>query len=405
MNPYLKVSGLDVTTCAKLLGYSPRLFQEWAAGQRPIPPSVAAHISSVLGVQESDLIAPTRQPVDVTEIEPAVWFKLRSQGLGEADRELVLLVRQLGTFYEELEQIRSQGSSSSWKVTFEEIRREINAQAPPSEQGRTAAQLFRRLRELNKGRNGIGELLRPSLRNLGILVVESPIAASKIEGCAFPVGPSQRPCIFVNNHGTTWFRRNAVILHELAHLIFDLSSEGASLDVFSSQSSPRDEISEKRAEAFSQEAAVPKEVLLHIAQQHGISWAAPMTAKDLAQIVADAHVEARLVIRAAVEHGLLESGQANSLVDMDIKGRLKEVSDRALTTGEYIAKAGIDASLWSGKRTTSVPSRTLRLPVGYVKNVVEAYEENLISGGRAAHLLMISEDLFAERFGKDLYAE
>jgi DNA-binding transcriptional regulator YdaS (Cro superfamily) len=108
MNPYLEVSGLDATTCAELLGYSPRLFQEWAAGQRPIPPSIAAHISSVLGVEASDLLTPTRKPLDEAAIEPAIWFKVRSQGLGSADRELVLLVRQLGAFYEELEQIRSE---------------------------------------------------------------------------------------------------------------------------------------------------------------------------------------------------------------------------------------------------------------------------------------------------------
>ena len=199
------------------------------------------------------------------EIEPAIWFKLRSQGLGSADRELVFLVRQLGTFYEELEQVRSQGGSLGWKLAFEQVRLQINAQAPPREQGRLAAQVFRSLLGWNTGRSGIGEILRGSLRNLGILIVESPIKASKIEGCAFPVGALQRPCIFANNHGTTWFRRNAVILHELAHLIFDFPSEGAALDVFGT--GPKNEISELRAEAFAQEAAIPKEVLAHVAQK------------------------------------------------------------------------------------------------------------------------------------------
>jgi Zn-dependent peptidase ImmA (M78 family) len=396
MNPYLKVSGLDATTCAGLLGYSPRLFQEWAAGQRPIPPSIAAHISSVLGVETSDLLTPGRKPLDETAIEPAVWFKLRSQGLGSADRELVLLVRQLGTFYEELEQIRSE-TSSSWKVVFEQVRQEINAQAPPGEQGRIAAQVFRRLREWNKGRSGIGELLRGSLRSLGILIVESPIADSKIEGCAFPVGASQRPCIFANTHNTTWFRRNAVILHELAHLIFDLGSEGAALDVFDSPPS-KDELSERRAEVFAQEAAVPHEVLAHIAQRHGISWKSPISADSLALIVADAHMEPRLIVKSAIEHGLLEQHQRDSLLQLPIWDRLKRVSDHALSTKEYLAKAGRAADDWSAKRNTTILSRKLMLPVNYVNSVVESCREHLISIGRAARLLMISEDTFLERF-------
>jgi Zn-dependent peptidase ImmA (M78 family) len=423
MNPYLEVSGLDSNTCAKLLGYSPRLFREWATGQRPIPPSVANHISSVLGVGADALMNPPHQPVDAATIEPAVWFKLRSQGLKEADRELVLLIRQLGTFYEELEQVRSQGSLS-WKVIFEQIRNENDPQAPPREQGRVAAKRFRGLRELNKGRMGIGELVRSSLRNLGILIVESPIKASLIEGCAFPAGSSQRPCIFANIHGTTWFRRNAIIMHELAHLIFDLSSEGAALDVYASKpknetsscqslaealdadrKTTSNETSEARAEAFAQEATVPREVLLHVAQRHGISWDAPMTAIELAQIVADVHVEVRLIVRAAIEYGLIDRDGGESLIRLPIYDHLKQISDHALSGKEYLAKVGQAAEAWTGKRNTSVPSRTLRLPVNYVKNVVEAYEERLISIGRAAELLMVSEDIFADRFDKPLAAD
>ncbi len=398
MNPYLNVSGIDAPTCALLLGYSPRLFQEWASGQCPIPPSIAAHISAVLGVSTDDLLNPSRQTIDATAIQPPVWFKLRSQQLGSPDCELVLLVRQLGTFYDEIEQLRSRGSSS-WKVLFEEIRRGISGQAPPHEQGRQAAQLFRDLRELNHGRSGIGELLRSSLRNLGVLVVESPITDSKIEGCAFHVGASQRPCIFVNNHNTTWFRRNEVILHELAHLIFDLPSEGAALDIFGADPSTEG-ISEKRADAFAQEASVPKRVLLHVAQKHGLSWHLPLSGRELATIVADVHVEARLIVRAAVEGGLIEKLKGDDLITLPIIDHLKKLSDHALSTEEYIKKVGGESSgSWTGKRYTSIFPRKLLLPVNYVKSVAEAYSERLISMGRAAYLLMISEDLVEERFG------
>jgi Zn-dependent peptidase ImmA (M78 family) len=395
MNPYLKVSGLDATTCAGLLGYSPRLFQEWTAGQRPIPPSIAAHLSSVLGVETSDLLAPGRQPLDETEIEPAIWFKLRSAGLGSADRELVLLIRQLGTFYEELEQVFFQ-ESTKWKLVFEEIRRQIDIQAPPREQGRLAAQLFRKLQGWNQGKAGIGELLRSTLRQNGILLVESPINDSTIEGCAFPVGASRRPCVFANGHNTTWFRRNAVILHELAHLIFDMDS-GAALDVFD-RTSPADEIPERRAEAFAQEAALPLEVLRHLAQRHGISWASGLSATDLANIVAESHVEIRLVIRVALEHGLLEPTQAHEALQLQILDHLKPLSSHALTTTEFLEAVGEKSAAWLSKRSTSTSPRTIMLPVNYVTSVVEACMERVISISRAARLLMISEDLFAERF-------
>jgi len=400
MNPYLNVSGLDAATCAGLLGYSPRLFQEWAAGQQLIPPSIASHIASVLGVDANDLMAPPKQPVSVDEIEPAIWFKLRSENLGPADKELVFLVRQLGTFYEELERVRSQGGASGWQLAFLQVRQQINTQAPPREQGREAAQVLRSRMGWNTGRTGIGEIIRGSLRNLGILIVESPIRASKIEGCAFHVGDSQRPCIFVNNHGTTWFRRNAVILHELAHLIFDLPSEGASLDVYNH--SPENEISELRAEAFAQEAAAPKEVLAHVAQKHGISWTAPFKVDDLATLVADTHVEPRLIVRAAIESGLLASTQKDVLLGLQIWDRLKQLSEHALSTKEYLEFVGQEESEpWNLRRNTTIPSRTLRLPVTYVKNVLEACEEGIISISRAARLLMIDEHVFLERFKMD----
>ena len=396
MNPYLKVSGLEPAVCARLLGYNPRHFQEWAAGQSPIPSSVVAHIAAVLGVDAEDLLAPRHQLLDETAIEPAVWFKLRSQGLGSADRELVLLVRQLGTFYEELEQVRAE-ASSRWRIVFENTRQEINAQASPREQGQVAAQIIRGLLGWNTGRNGIGSILRGSLRSLGILIVESPIIDSKIEGCAFPVGANQRPCIFVNTHNTTWFRRNAIILHELAHLIFDLGSEGATLDIFDATDS-RDGLSERRAEAFAQETAIPTEVLSHIAQKYGISWRSPLGADSLARLVAESHVELRLIIKAAIENGLLDKSAGESLTQIPIHDRLKDLSDHALSTREYLGKVGKASEEWISKRTTTIPSRRLLLPVNYVKSVVDTCREGLISIGRAARLLMIGEDVLVERF-------
>jgi Zn-dependent peptidase ImmA (M78 family)/DNA-binding transcriptional regulator YdaS (Cro superfamily) len=398
LNPYLRVSGLDTTTCAKLLGYSPRLFHEWAVGQRPMPPSAAAHIASVLGVNADDLLKAPHQPVDVADIEPAVWFKLRSQNLGNPDRELVLLIRQLGTFYEELEQVRSEGSSGG-ELLLARIREKVNPQSSPTEQGRAAAQAFRRLTDLQWGKIGIGELLRRILRNHGILVVESPIRGSLIEGCAFLVGSSQRPCIFANIHNTTWFRRNAIILHELAHVVFDVASEGAALDVVRGESQA---MTERRAEAFAEEAAIPREALHHIAQRNGVVWSDGLTSVQLATLVAELHVEAKLVLRAAVDYGFISAEQEESAGQLAIHEHLKKLSSHALSTAEYLAdleKRGESGEAWSvGKRSTTRFPRSLRLPVGYIVAVLQAFGDKLISSGRAARLLMIDEDTFAQRF-------
>ena len=115
-------------------------------------------------------------------------------------------------------------------------------------------------------------------------------------------------------------------------------------------------------------------------------------------LMAESHVEVRLIVKAAIENGLLEKSQGENIMQAPIHERLKELSDHALSTREYLAKVGKASGDWISKRTTTVPSRKLMLPVSYVNSVVEACREGLISLGRAARLLMISEDVLVERF-------
>ena len=99
--------------------------------------------------------------------------------------------------------------------------------------------------------------MSPTLRTLGILVIESPVK-SAVEGCAFSVGSESgaTPSVFANSYKSTWFRRNAVMMHEVGHAIFDLESEQISID-YKDESS--DELKELRAQTFAQECLVPKE--------------------------------------------------------------------------------------------------------------------------------------------------
>lgn len=401
----LESVGLDARTCAGLLGISPVVFSEWTAGQRPIPESFLPLLSAVFSVPASVLRAPAKAAKTLKEedIKPAIWYKFRGPELVDADRECVVLIRQLGHYLNELEAV-TRSRSVQWKTLFESIRGSVDLQAAPREQGRSAARMFREATSLGHGAKGSGEVVRGILRSLGVLLMENPLKESRVEGCSFYVGTqaTPRPCVFANTHHVSWFRRNMVLMHEVGHSIFESAFVGASIDFLDRQEIA--EPLEMRAQAFAQESLVPKSVLLHIAQSHGIKWN-NLSARALARIVAETHVELRTVVSAAVDAGLIDSDKAEELKRVDISKDLREFSPHALSTDEYLELIGADnAKEWIGKRTTTLTPRQLRLPVGYVSAVVDAYRACQISAGKAADYLMIDDSEFIQRFG-DIYAE
>jgi Zn-dependent peptidase ImmA (M78 family) len=400
----LKATGLGAQQCAGLLGISPVIFGEWAAGQRPIPESYLLLLSDVLGVEPAIIRSSSKHTQRIDEYTPAIWYKFRGEDLVDADRESVVLIRQLGHYQNEIEEVTGK-KAVGWKLLFEAIRQGNDTQAPPSEQGRRAARSFRESTALSQCATGIGEVFRGNLRRLGILVIESPIRGSRVEGCSFYVGahPMERPCVFANTYQSTWFRRNVVLMHELGHAIFDAPSTGASLDFVDSNRG--NELSEQRAQAFAQEALLPREVLHHIAQSHGVKWDA-FTSDDMALLVADTQVEQRMVSKAAVDAGFVSPEKEEILQNFDISDRLRQVSERALSTSEYLEKLGGEGEqrLMLGRRTATIPSRPIRLPVPYVRGVVSALQEKKISRGKAAELLMIDKYDLESRFGDLLEA-
>ncbi len=396
--------GLDSQTCAALLGFNPTTFAEWSAGQRPIPESVVPLLSAVFSVPPAVLRLPPKaaKTVKQEDITPAIWYKFRGPDLVNADRECVLLVRQLGHYLNELEAV-THNRSVQWKTLFESIRSATDFQAAPREQGRAAAHMFRESTSLGHGAKGSGEVLRGLLRSLGVLVFETPLKESRVEGCSFYVGPqaSPRPCVFANTHHVTWFRRNTVLMHEVGHAIFESAFVGASLDFLDRENIG--EPLEMRAQAFAQECLVPKSVLINIAQSHAIKWT-NLSARSLAKLVADTHVELRTVLTAAADANLILPEVAEELKRVDIGAELRDFSQHALSTDEYLELIGsANAKEWIGKRTTTLTPRTLRLPVGYVTAVVDAYRNAQISSGKAAEYLMIDDSEVIERFG-DIYA-
>jgi Zn-dependent peptidase ImmA (M78 family) len=383
-------------TVARLLGINTDIFLEWVAHQRPIPKSVLEMLSGVIGVDLAPYLERKVPVHEVADITPAIWYRFRQDALTTEDREFVFLVRRLGSHINELEEVTG-ARAVGWKTLFQEIRQNVDTQAPPRVQGVEAANMFRESRSLSSGAGGIGEVLRGNLRTMGVLVVEGSLPKSSLEGCCFYVGnrPQERPCVFANSYQTTWFRRNFILLHEVAHAIFEAESAGAALDFYEGNA---DKLAEERADAFAQQMLVPRTVLHHLTQKSGLKWDA-MSPAGLATLVAETHTEKRTILRAALEGGLISPALFEQYSSFDIGAILPSISYHALSTDEYIRVCGVNADDWKGKRNTTIPSRTLRLPPAYIKGVIEALKNGSISRGKAAAMLMIDERDFDERFG------
>lgn len=407
--------GLEPRRCAGLLGISHRVLERWLVGQERISPSYIPLLSDVLGVQP-DLLQMTKRQANaqgISSVTPAVWYRFRRENVQDSDRECVVLIRQLGHFQNQLEDV-TKSPQVGWKTVFETVRKETDLQAPPADQGRQAARIFRESTGLAHGHTGIAEVFRQHLRNTGVLVIESPLPKSNIDGCSFYVGSQhkERPCLFANNYESEWFHRNVTLMHELCHAVFDAATAGASLDFkdVAGGGSPEGaipvaDVAEERAEAFAQESLLPHRVLHSLCETHGIK-PAHMSAGELAMLVAASGVEQRTVIKAGLAAQLFPAECAEKYRRLEIHEHLKELSERALSTEEFLERHPEKYNqLLLGKRTSTRIGRSIRLPVGYIQNVMEAVRDLTISPGKAAEFLMIDRETFARRFSEYLPAE
>jgi Zn-dependent peptidase ImmA (M78 family) len=233
---------------------------------------------------------------------------------------------------------------------------------------------------------------------MGLVIVESPVPDSRIEGCSFRVR-SERDiaCVFANSYQSTWFRRNAVILHEVSHAIFDLESEPVSIDY---QHENSDDIRERRANLFAQECLVPRSVLVHLTNRFGIKWP-ELSAGALAKLIAESQAEQRLVLRSAINHKLITSDQYDQYSGYDCASLLKQFSSHALTTREFLATVPKEQHRWFFQdRFVKVGNRGVLLPAGYLKTVIDLLSSDRITVAKAAELTMMDRYTFQERFGQ-----
>lgn len=190
-------------------------------------------------------------------------------------------------------------------------------------------------------------------------------------------------------------------MHELAHALFDQNA-GVEIDIVANDERHsnlrKDELTEARAESFARECLLPAKLILSFCSQNGVR-PNKLTAQSLAGLVAFSGVEKKTVVEILRHNEFIDDVLATQYQSLDISTELREQSDRALGTKEFIEKVGLDvAASWLNKRFTTISSRKILLPVTYVKSVLEAVKTFKISIGKAAELLMVDIDTFYSRF-------
>ncbi len=400
----IKATGLSSAFCADLLGVSRQQFESWLAPQAGLPRYAVPILSAVVGADLQALQQSPDSPDAVRALPPAIWYKLSDPALTATDREMVGVIRKLAFHNQQLRTLRKK-AALGFRAVFREVRDSVDLSASPDAQGILAAEWFRSSAQLQHGNFGIGELLRPTLRRLGLLVIESPVRNSRIEGCCFTTTIDQAPgvpCIFANTYRSTWFRRNAILAHELCHAIFDVENDQVSIDFRDGAS---EEFKERRARIFMQNILAPREVLVSAQNRLGLNWHAP-SELQMARLVADLGVEQKVIGDAAFDAGWIDASEREAWTRLNCESELKAISPHALSTEEFLAQSKISNPLWAAKhRTASVGSATLRFPVAYVEEVVQAANENLITPAKAAELLMTDKRSLQGRFGIKVFGE
>ncbi|MGA2264717.1 MAG: ImmA/IrrE family metallo-endopeptidase [Acidobacteriota bacterium] len=392
----LKSFGLEAQFWAALVGSSERQMEEWLAGQRELPSSVAEKLSKAIGVPLSILTGRERIRGGVESVLPPLWLKAKQRGLGEPEHKTIALTRLLAARYDEVLSLTDK-APATYRIHFEAIKQAVDPQSPARLQGERAANAFLAMTLLDKGATGIGEVMRGHLRALGLLVLETPINNKNLEGFCVPVGGKDcvRPCLVSNSYRTTWFRRNYVLLHELAHAIFDLEASNAVFDLDAHVDTSPDfrDIAEDRADSFAMHTLLPRRLLIAF-QNRGYDFR-NLTPRDLAELIAKTHAEQGLFLRAAAEYGLISEDERTHLSRFDIATILRELSYHARGLAALSANDVVypEVLRW-GSRLTTFPVAGMRLPVPYVKMVLEVLSQKRISRGKAAELLMVTrEDL------------
>lgn len=387
----LDFTEVEKTSYAAILGVDPKIFSEWIVGSRSIPEIEREALASALGIKPEALLKDYSgaKEEDLAAVLPSIWYKLRSSEASSKDKEYTVLIRLLAHHINSFDRAQND-TGPTCDLLFATIQTKVDKQASAVEQGRAAARILRKELGLQNSKTGIGPLFRTYLRNKGMLIIECPITNSDVEGLCFYVGTGDgsRPTLFANSWGTTWFRRNFIVAHEVCHAIFD----AAELDF---RKGAEKGIAELRAQAFAQELLVPIEVLKHVSAN--INWR-QLRAGDLAFLVSEIHVEDRAILKAAQDYALITDDEKTAYAELKTADALRTLSPHALSAAEFFKSSPPRDFIQPKSRVTTLTRPKLRLPVPFLQSVLEAWKQESISTGRAAQLLMIDDYDFRERF-------
>lgn len=396
------VNALDIPRdfWPSLAACSPKQMEEWLAGQRQIPVSVARRISAAVGVPVELIVGPASRTIGGPEKAlPPLWLKAREKKLAQTSVTALAVTRLLVSKYDEAVSLL-EDAPGEYKQLLNDIRGRVDLQATPETQGQVAADAFLKLTGLGQGARPIGEVLRGALRNRGLLVIETPINDKTLEGFCIPVGAGARarPCLLANSFTTTWFRRNEILLHELGHAIFDLEGAFALFDVKRPDEDGQavSSLAEERASSFALHALVPRRLLVAV----GLSLS-DLRGASVAEVIAKTHAEQGLIARAAVRHGLMSEEEAERFRSVKVS---QQELIRATPHARGLASLSKDQLAdprvreWESRKTT-FPISGIRLPIPFVQVVLRALEERKITAAKAAELLMVRTADLSTRYG------
>ncbi|MBL8113068.1 MAG: ImmA/IrrE family metallo-endopeptidase [Acidobacteria bacterium] len=393
---------LDDATLATLAGVDVSRIREWEEDDA-LPGREASLLADATGIPIEALIGG-----DGNVVPPMMWKKDR-EGAEQENLVRIAHARLIGArFVNLMALIRGDGDAAATPDGFQALLGKLRSVAPTSpvaDQARLTAEAF--TEESGFGVGPVGELLRPWLRSKGFVVLEMGFKGtktSKVEGLLTYVttdGGVQRPLIIANSYGTSWARRNYIILHELAHAIHDWQADGSS--IVDQQERGHDTAPEERADEFAIRVLVSERLLRHLG--NGGLALANAGVKELAALVRGTHAEVRHIVRAGQMYDLIDEKEANRLLGltagaMAIVGETDPHAlslDKAMAIPGYVKIEENRNLLTSKKRRTVWPIPNLVLPIPFVSAVRQAWRAEKISARRAAELLMISSDEFTER--------
>ena len=196
--------------------------------------------------------------------------------------------------------------------------------------------------------------LRALLDNAGVRIFEVPIPNDELSGFSF-WHEKYGPCILVHAKDVKG-RRNFTLSHELAHLLY---SHGSSACYIPSDISGVHERIERKANQFATELLLPKTGVVHDFKKRNLPR--KPSEKQLRQMSIKWGVSIQALGYRLEGLGLVNAGLTNKIVE---------------SRPAYF-------------RRPKTPTWKRRLGKSFVGTSIEAYQNNLISVGKLAHVLQI----------------